>query len=82
MRYFRAACVGMIGAVVGPIVMVVVLAVALLIFGLGGVAATGGGGIGGMEILLPDGPLVILASLVGFIVGFVWSLRPRTPAAL
>jgi hypothetical protein len=75
MMYGKAVVVGIVTALLAPVVVVVALSVVGV-----GVAATGGGGIAGVSIGLVT-PIVSSVLVGGFSIGFGWTLwRARAKA--
>jgi hypothetical protein len=78
MIYLKSFGAGLVGALLGAILMVMLGAVAfagLAAFGRG-VAATGSGGIG-VVVMRPAVPVLVFAA-AGFVAGFWWMYRRQS----
>jgi hypothetical protein len=75
MRYLRAVVVGIAAAFLAAVMWLFAALIipVFLTMVISGVSASGSGGIGAVSVGVGDSTFV--AAMVGFLVGFVWSIR-------
>ena len=80
MIYIKSLAAGVVGAVLGAVLMLVleVAAFALLALVGRGLASTGSGGIGSVSVMGPTIPMLVFAT-AGFVAGFWLIYRKRSP---